>query len=86
MWQPATLDIVKTVKTTVYLDDADYRQLKGVAAAEGCSTAELIRVAVAEFVVKRTQRRLPRSLGAARSGDPTLSERFDDLLEGFGES
>jgi hypothetical protein len=77
---------MKTVKTTVYLDAADYRQLKGVAEADGRSTAELIRVAVAEYVVKRTRRPLPASLGAGRSGDGTLASRYEELMDGFGES
>ncbi len=74
-----------SVKTTVYLDSADYRRLKGVAAAEGRSTAELIRAAVSEYARKRIGRALPASLGAGRSGDGALSERAEDLLRGMGE-
>lgn len=73
-----------TVKTTVYLDAADYRRLKNVAAAEGRSTAELIRTAVSEYARKRIGRALPASIGAGRSGDGTLSERAEELLEGMG--
>ena len=75
---------MSSVKTTVYLDAADYRRLKGVAAAEGRSTAELIRAAVSEYARKRTGRALPASLGAGRSGDGTLSERAEDMLRGMG--
>lgn len=46
-----------TVKTTVYLDGADYRRLKALAAAEGRSAAELIRVAVAEYTRRHAARR-----------------------------
>lgn len=74
-----------TVKTTVYLDAADYRRLKGVAEEEGRSTAELIRAAVSEYVGKHARRPLPTSLGAGR-GDPTLAERAEEELDGFGES
>ena len=75
-----------TVKTTVYLDAAEYRRLKALAAREGRSAAELIRAAVSEYARTRTEPRLPRSLGVAASGDGTLAERSEDLLEGMGES
>jgi hypothetical protein len=74
-----------TMKTTVYLDAADYRRLKGLAAAEGRPAAELIRAAVGAYVRAHTTRRLPSSLGAGRSSDGTLSERAEELLEGLGE-
>ena len=75
-----------TVKTTVYLDVADYRRVKALAAAEGRSAAELIRAAVSEYARARATQRLPRSLGLARSGDGSLSERSEELLEGLGGS
>lgn len=75
-----------TVKTTVYLDAADYRRVKALAATEGRSAAELIRAAVSEYARARTSRRLPSSLGIVRSGDGSLSERSEDLLEGLGGS
>lgn len=73
------------VKTTVYLDAGEYRRLKALAVAEGRSAAELIRVAVAEYARRHAPRRAPTSLGAARSGDGSLSERSEALLEGLGE-
>ena len=76
---------MSTMKTTVYLDTADYRRMKALAAAEGRSTAELIRAAVSEYAQRRAPVRLPRSLGAARSGDGCLSERAEDLMQGLGE-
>lgn len=75
-----------TVKTTVYLDAADYRRLKALAATEGRPAAELIRAAVSEYARARAVRRLPSSLGIARSGDGALSERTEELLEGLGGS
>jgi predicted transcriptional regulator len=75
---------MSTDKTTVYLDAADHRRLKALAAAEDRPTAELIREAVAEYVARRTQRRTPASIGAARSGHGQLSERAEELLDGFG--
>jgi hypothetical protein len=77
---------MSTVKTTVYLDAAEYRRLKALAAREGRSAAELIRAAVSEYARARTEPRLPRSLGIAASGDGTLSERSEELLHGLGGS
>ncbi len=74
-----------TMKTTVYLDAADYRRLKALAVADGRSAAELIRTAVSEYAQRRAPGKLPRSLGAACSGDGQLSERTEDLLPGIGE-
>jgi hypothetical protein len=73
-----------TVKTTVYLEASDYRQIKALAAAEGRSAADLIRAAVAEYAKTRSQGALPTSLGAGRSGDGSLSERAEELLGGMG--
>lgn len=72
-------------KTTVYLNAADYRRLRALARAEGRSTAELIREAVAEYAARRVRVQQPLSLGAGRSGRGDLSERAEDLLTGFGE-
>ena len=72
------------MRTTVYLDAADYRRLKVLAGAEGRSTAELVRTAVAEYARRRTPRTLPGSLGAGQSGDGSLSERAEELLDGLG--
>lgn len=73
------------MKTTVYLDAADYRRLKALAAAEGRSAAELIRTAVAEYARRHASGGRPTSLGAGRSGDGSLSERSEELLSGLGE-
>jgi predicted transcriptional regulator len=71
-------------KTTVYLDSADHRRLKAMAAADHRPTAELIREAVAEYVRRRSGRVSAASVGAGRSGRSDLSERAEELLEGFG--
>ena len=76
----------ETIKTTVYLGSADYRQIQALAEAEGRSTAELIREAVAEYAGRRVTRRRPRSVGVFRSGTGDLSERTEELLEGFGQT
>lgn len=71
-------------KTTLYLPEADYARMKAMAAREGRPTAELVREAVAEYASRRGPRRLPRSLGAGRSGRGDVSERAEDLLRGMG--
>jgi len=71
-------------KTTLYLPAADYRRLKALALREGRSAAELVREAVAEYARRRGGARLPRSLGAGRSGRRDVSERAEELLGGMG--
>jgi predicted transcriptional regulator len=73
-------------KTTVYLETEAYRRLKFVAREGGVAPAELIREAIDEFIARRTRRRLPRSLGAGRTSQGTLSERAEELLGGFGKA
>jgi hypothetical protein len=73
-------------KTTLYLDGNDYRRLKRVAARKRVAPAQLVREAVAEYVVRYDTTRLARSVGAFRSGRTDLSERAEDLLSGFGKA
>ena len=73
------------LKTTVYLDAADYQRLKLLARAQGRSTAELIREAVAAYTQAQRPSRMPSSVGAARSGRGDVGERAEELLTGFGE-
>jgi predicted transcriptional regulator len=74
------------VKTTIYLDDAEYRRLKRIAERERTSAAELIRAAVSDYVARRGPTALPAWVGSL-DGDPGLaSEDEDELLHGFGES
>ncbi len=73
-------------KTTVYLDRADYRALKRIAAKTKRPPAELVREAVAEYAARHEPRRAPKSVGAFSSGRGTLSERSEDLLKGMGRS
>ena len=70
-------------KTTVYLPDDLKAALERAAAEKGKSEAELIRKAVEELVrgLERPRPRLP----LFSSGDPTLAERVDEELRGFGE-
>jgi predicted transcriptional regulator len=73
-------------KTTVYLNAAQHRRLKALAASRGRPTAELIREAVAEYVSRWSPDSVPSSIGAGRSGRADLSERTEELLERFGEA
>jgi plasmid stability protein len=70
-------------RTTVYLPDELKRALARVAAARGCSEAELVRQALAALAAsaEAPEPRLP----LFESGDPTLAERLDEALRGFGE-
>jgi len=77
--------MAEVLKTTVYLDAGDYRRLKSIARAEGRAPAELVREAVSEYARRRGKRRLPRTIGIGRSARGDVSERVDELLEGFGE-
>jgi hypothetical protein len=72
-------------KTTLYLDTDDYRKLKRIAARKGRAPAALVREAVAEYVVRHGGATAPRSVGAFSSGRADLSERSEDLLDGFGQ-
>jgi hypothetical protein len=73
-------------KTTVYLDAADYRRLQALARETGRPAAELVREAVAEYARRHAAPKVPRSVGVGRSGRADLSERAEDLLEGFGRT
>ena len=70
-------------KTTVYLREAQKRALESAARRTGQSEAELIRAGVDHVTASR--RVAEPTLPLFDSGDPTLAERADELLEGFGE-
>lgn len=76
--------MTEPTKTTVYLDPEDYRRLKALARAKGCSTARLVREAVSEYARAHPLPARPTSIGAGRSGKGDLSERAEALLGGFG--
>lgn len=70
-------------KTTVYLPEDLDAALKRASARQGLSEAEIIREAVGSFLESMPPQR-PR-LPLFHSGDPTLAERVDEELYGFGE-
>lgn len=71
------------IKTTIYLPEPLKRQLELLAKRLGTSEARLIRDAVERLVAERPTPR-PR-LPLFASNDPTLAERVDEALAGFGE-
>lgn len=71
-------------RTTVYLPDELKLALERAAVATGRSEADLIREGV-EYVATRADRPRPR-LPLFDSGDATLAERSEELLDGFGEA
>jgi Arc/MetJ-type ribon-helix-helix transcriptional regulator len=71
-------------KTTVYLPDQLKAALERTAAETGRSEAELIREGI-QLAIAQRQPPAPRS-GIFESDDGSLSERVDELLEGFGRA
>jgi plasmid stability protein len=69
-------------KTTVYLPDDLKFALGRVAAEKGRSEADLIREAIRDLV-RDSEPPRPR-VPLFSSGDPTLTERVDEELRGFG--
>ena len=76
-------------RTTVYLDDHTLERLQRIAEASGKTQAAVIREAIAVYSTSRGSRRPPRSVGMGGSGGGggggDLSERAEELLDGFGK-
>jgi hypothetical protein len=70
-------------RTTVYLPEDLKAELEQAARATGRSEAELIREGVRQAVTSSSPSR--PHIPLFESGDPTLAERVDELLAGFGE-
>lgn len=69
-------------KTTLYLEDEIRERIARVAKATGRSQADVIRDALRTVFLRRKK---PRSIGLGKGGRD-LSDRAEDLLEGFGET
>ena len=67
------------VKTTLYLPDDLKGRLKRKAIRTRRSEADLIREALAESLADEAPRLRP-SWGGGHSGDPTITERMDEIL------
>jgi hypothetical protein len=70
-------------KTTIYLPDDIKRALGQVAAARGCTEAQLVREALLSLTRRASPPR-PR-LPLFKSKRPRLAERVDEALAGFGQ-
>jgi hypothetical protein len=70
-------------KTTVYLPEKLKHDLERVATETRRSEAELIREGI-NLVIAQHDPPFPH-VGIFDSGDPTLADRVDELLAGFGE-
>jgi hypothetical protein len=70
-------------KTTVYLTPELRRALRETARRRRVSEADLIRQGIAAVTAGEPPP-APR-LPLFDSGDPTLAERVDELLDGFGQ-
>lgn len=73
-------------KTTLYLEDEEYRRLKALARTRGCAPAQLVREAVAEYTARYAGAARPASIGRFRSRRGDLAARAERLLRGFGRS
>jgi len=71
-------------KTTIYLPNELKAELERIALERRRSEADIVREGIRLAIDKETPP-LP-TFGVFDSGDPFLSERVDELLEGFGES
>lgn len=71
-------------KTTIYLPDDLKAALERVAESEQRSEAEIIREALRSAVADRGSPTPRIPLTRVGLGDPTIAERTDELLEGFG--
>ena len=72
-------------KTTLYLPDDLKQRVENVARVEKRSEADVIRDAIAAAVTARSapEPRLP--LPGVKLRNPSVAERAEELLEGFGE-
>jgi predicted transcriptional regulator len=68
-------------KTTLYLEDEVRERIARVAKQTQRSQAQVIRDALRSVFLRA---RKPRSIGLGKAG-PDLSDRAEELLEGFGE-
>jgi hypothetical protein len=69
-------------RTTLYLPEDLKRALERIAVEHGCTEAELVREAIRRLTAASAPSR-PR-LPLFKSGKPTLAERVDAALSGFG--
>ena len=71
-------------KTTIYLPDSLKRRIEAAARLAQRSEADIIRDAISDSVRTQAQPSPKVPLTRRGLGDPTISERVDELLEQFG--
>lgn len=71
-------------KTTIYLPNDLKASLEQMAEEESRSEAAIVRDAIRAAVTRRRRPRPRVPLSARGLGDPTVAERVDELLRGFG--
>ncbi len=76
--------MTRMLRTTVYLTPELKADVERVARLERRSEAEVIRAALARYAAAAVPR--PRLPLWTEPTDPSLAERVDELLDGFGES
>jgi len=72
-------------KTTIYLPDEMKADIEKIASAENRSEADVIRDAILQRIATRTSPAPRIPLFETQLSDPTVAERVEELLEGFGE-
>jgi Arc/MetJ-type ribon-helix-helix transcriptional regulator len=72
-------------KTTIYLPDEMKAEIEKIASAENRSEADVIRDAILQRIATRTPPAPRIPLFENELSDPTVAERVEELLEGFGE-
>lgn len=71
-------------KTTIYLPDGLKSEIEKIAASEGRTEADVIREAIVERIASRRAPAARIPLFDDELTDPTIAERVDELLDGFG--
>jgi hypothetical protein len=72
-------------KTTIYLPDDLKEGVEAVARREKRSEADIIRDAIASAVDASRPPEPCLPLPGMKLGNPTIAERADELLQGFGD-
>lgn len=68
-------------RTTVFMDEAQSRELDALARREQRPKASLVREAIAEYLAQKGRNRvLPRFIGAGRSGRRDVAETHEREL------
>ena len=69
-------------RTTLFIEEALEAEVKALARRRGTAAAGLVREAIARYVAEETREetRVPRFLGAGRSGRRDVAERHEEIL------